>query len=239
MTTLLSNINPALLEEQPKVVVNHIVSGLTTSTVNAGDPSKTPGESKDIDGFYSLVKEAIDHAENIGDVSDEMKVDFTRDYKLEEMKNEIITYSLKKRQPGDFSQNEPFGAAPIKNYKPVFREETIDPDNPGYKNLIFGYWYDNMVEFKCYGRTNKEADDRALWFEKFMNNYTWFFRYSGVNRVLYLGRGEETSEEFDGYTISGRSIKYFVRTEEITTVSEKAIEQVVINFSVTNNKGGL
>lgn len=234
MTELLDNLNPALLEEEPRFIVNKIVSGIVSSSINVRGASRTPGASKNISEFYSLVKEAIDHVENVGDVSDEMKVDFTRDYDLNEMQKEIITYSLKKRQPGDFSQNEPFGPSPVKNYKPIFREEVEDEDNPGYKKLIFGYWYDNMVEFTCYGRTNKEADDRALWFENFMANYLWFFRYSGVNRVLYLGRGEETSEESDGYTMFGRSIKFFVRTEEISVVSEKAIEQVVVNFRLTN-----
>jgi len=234
MTELLENLNPALLEEQARVTVNHVVSNMTSAALRQTGASRTPGVSKNIEGFYTLVKEAIDHVENVGDVSDEMKVDFTRDYSLKGMKNEIITYSLKKRQPGDFSQNEPFGGGAVKNYRPIFREELEDEDNPGYKKLTFGYWYDNMVEFKCYGRTNKEADDRALWFENFMTNYLWFFRYSGVQRVLYLGRGEETSVEADGYTMFGRSIKFFVRTEEISVVSEKAIEQVVVNFSLIN-----
>lgn len=234
MTELLQDLDPALLEETPRTIVNKVVSNMVSTAVPIRGASRTPGASKDISEFYSLVKEAIDHAENVGDVSDEMKVDFTRDYTLKEMKNEIITYSLKKRQPGDFSQNEPFGVGSVKNYRPIFREEKEDEDNPGYKNLTFGYWYDNMVEFTCYGRTNKEADDRALWFENFMANYLWFFRYSGVQRVLYLGRGEETSVEADGYTMFGRSVKFFVRTEEISVVSEKAIEQVVVNFRLTN-----
>lgn len=229
---LLPNLPEGLEDQTPRVIANHIAGGIQTA---AGQPaSRTIGTAKDISEFYTLVKQAITHSENADNVSAERKVDFSRDYTLDPdgMKNEIITYKLERRQPGDFSQGDPFGGS-VKNLKPIFRESVDDKDNPTYKKLIFGYWYDNEVEFICYGRTNKEADERALWFEKLMNNYSWFFRYSGINRVLYLGRGEETSEKFDGYTMSGRSIRYFVKTEEISVVSEKAIEQIVLNLSIT------
>ena len=229
---LLPNLPEGLEDQPPRVIAQHIAGGIQTT---AGQPlSKTPGTAKDISEFYDLVKQAITHSENESNASAERKVDFTRDYSLGPggMKNEIITYKLKRRQPGDFSQGDPFGGT-VKNLKPIFRESINDEDNPTYKKLIFGYWYDNEVEFTCYGRTNKEADQRALWFEKLMNNYLWFFRYSGVNRVLYLGRGEETSEKFDGYTMFGRSIKFFVRTEVISVVSEKPIERIVLNLSIT------
>ena len=230
MSGLLNNIDPNLLEENPRIVVNMISDNLVSTATDVR--SKTVGVAKDIEGFYSLVEESVRHSESVGGTSEESKVDFTRDYSLSEFTNEIMTYKLLKREPGDFSQGPPFGGT-VKNYKPKLREEIEDPDNPTYKKLIFGYWHDNLVEFTCFARTNKEADDRALWIENLMNNYLWFFRYSGVNRVLYFGRGTETSEKFDGYTIHGRSIKYFVRTEDIVTVSEKEIEQIALNYSIT------
>lgn len=231
MSGLLNNIDPNLLEENPRMVVNQITGTLISTSTDAR--SKTVGNAKSITGFYELVEEAMKHSEEVGGVSEESKISFTRDYSLEDFTNEIITYKLLKRQPGDFSQtSEPFGSG-VKNYRPILREEIEDPDNPSYKKLVFGYWHDNLVEFTCFARTNKEADDRALWIENLMNNYLWFFRYSGVNRVLYFGRGTETSEKFDGYTIYGRSIQYFVRTEDITVVSEKEIEQIALNYRVT------
>ena len=230
MSGLLNNIDPTLLQENPRLVVNQITSTLISASTDVR--SKTVGDSKDINGFYELVEEAMKHSEEVGGASEESKINFTRDYSLFGFTNEIVTYKLLKREPGDFSQGPPFGGS-VKNYRPVLREEIEDQDNPSYKKLVFGYWHDNLVEFTCFARTNKEADDRALWIEKLMNNYLWFFRYSGVNRVLYFGRGSETSEKFDGYTIYGRSIKYFVRTEDIVVVSEKEIEQIALNYSVT------
>lgn len=229
--TPLSSLPAALLEEEPRVVVSHI-AGEIQSKANTIPASRTPGNTKNISEFYELVRQAITHSEAEANVSDERKVDFTRDFSFKEMKNEILTYELARREPGDFSQGDPFGGS-VKNLKPVYRETVDDEDNPTYKKLIFGYWYDNEVEFTCYGRTNKEADERALWFENLMNNYLWFFRYSGVSRVLYLGRGEETSEEFDGFKVFGRSIRFFVKTEEISVVSEKSIERILLNVSLT------
>lgn len=228
---LLNNIDPNLLDAEPSVIVNH-VTGIIKGTSIQLDTKQTPGEAKDINSFYDLAAEAIRHSEKAGQSSEENKVYFGKDFSFKSEKREVITYELIKRRPGDFSQGDPFGGS-VKNLKPVLREEIDDEDNPGYKKLVFGYFYDNLVRFTCYGRTHKEVDDRAIWLEKVMNNYLWFFRYSGLNRVLYMGRGSEIEKEYDGFTIHGRQVDYFVKTEEITIVSEKEIEQLVIEVNVT------
>ena len=228
---LLNNIDPNLLTENPKVVVNH-VTGIMRSSALELDTKNTPGEAKSVSDFYELVGDAIGHSETAGKVSEESKVYFGKDFSLKKEQREIVTYELIKREPGDFSQGDPFGGS-VKNLKPVLREEIDDEDNPGYKKLVFGYFYDNLVRITCYGRTHKEVDARAIWLENVMNNYLWFFRYSGVNRVLYMGRGSEIEKEFNGFTMQGRQVDYFVKTEEISIVSEKEIEQLVIQVNVT------
>lgn len=230
---LLDNIAEELLKPKDRIIVQQQYGLALSNSVKApgATPSKTPGPAQDVDGFVDLVRRAVEHAETIGKVIGSRKVMFTRDYSLKNFDKDIVTHSIAKRQPGSVSQASPFEG--VKNYRPILREEVEDSSNPGYKSIVFGFIYDNIVRFTCFSRTNKEADERALWFEKLINSYLWFFRYSGVNRVLYYGRGQEVIESFEGNNIYGREIDFFVRTEEISIVSEKTIEQIVVNYDIS------
>ena len=101
---------------------------------------------------------------------------------------ETISIRLVRREPGRFSEGRPY-EGDVRNLRPILRQVYDDPENPGYKRAEMGYWYDNTVRFTCWARTNKEADARALWFEALMEDYKWFYRLRGVNRVLFHGRG--------------------------------------------------
>jgi hypothetical protein len=146
---------------------------------------------------------------------------------------EVVSLSLERREPGAFSQGAPFEGK-VKNRTPLFREEIDDPDNPGYKLAILGYWYDNVLRMTCWARTNKAASDRALWVENVMVEYGWYFTSSGVSRLIYWGRGPEVTREFDGHKVYGRSIDYYVKTEKLRAVSQKKLEQIIVRMASTN-----
>jgi hypothetical protein len=97
---------------------------------------------------------------------------------------------------------------------------------------VFGKWYDNVIGFTVWAQTNKEAIERAFWFEDLMEEYTWFFRASGVGRVLMYEQEEDKIVDNDGQKLYGREIRYFVRIEKISTLSEKTLEQIYLNLSV-------
>ena len=109
-----------------------------------------------------------------------------------------------------------------------------DPENPGYRRAVLGYWYDNMLTLTAWARTNKAANERALWLENVMEEYTWFFVYSGSQRVLYQGRRAEKLTEVENNKIYGRPIDYFVKTEKLRTVSTKTLEEIVVNLGISS-----
>jgi hypothetical protein len=133
-----------------------------------------------------------------------------------------------------FSQGRPMEKK-VQNLRPIVREILDDPDNPGYRKAILGYFYDNILRITCWARTNKAANARALWLEDVMEEYTWFFVYSGVNRILYQGRGPERYKDVANNRIYGRSVDYFVRTEKLRTISQKTLEEIVINLAVATD----
>jgi hypothetical protein len=69
-----------------------------------------------------------------------------------------------------------------------------------------------------------------------MEEYTWYFRYSGVNRIFYQGRGREIVREFHNNKIYGRPIDYFVRTEKLRVMSQKTMEEILIHLAMSPNE---
>jgi hypothetical protein len=192
---------------------------------------KTPEKSTSLSGFYDLVYQAINNYESRSNISDSNKIVFTEEEPDVNAKSETITFSLLKREPGAFSQGAPFEGN-IKNLRPMFREEGNDKDNPGYRYMVLGYKHDNLVRFTCWARTNKQANFRAEWFEGFMEEYAWFFKAQGIERVLFQGRSADIVTEINGNKWYGRPLDFFVRTESIRIFTEKAIEEILVNLKV-------
>lgn len=193
--------------------------------------STTPGNSKSLLEFYDLVRQAINDYETRAGTLTVNKVIFTEEEPDADSDTETITFSLIARNPGSFSQGTT-GEGRIKNRRPIQRDVGEDLENPGYKYVTNGFWYDNIVRFTMWARTNKVANVRAEWFEDFMENYIWWFRLQGVNRVLFEQRNADILTVVDNNKWYGRPIDFFVRTEKLRTFSEKKIEEILIKLAV-------
>lgn len=218
-----------LTQEPPRIIVSRIYSSLLEATER---PPKnvTPGTSKNIIEVMSLVKDSIEDYENRQNTNTRDRVTVVYEDPDKELETETISLSIETRQPGAFQTGPPLGAQ-IKNQRPLLREETADPDHPGYRRAILGYFHDNTLRLTCWALTNKTANARMLWLEEVMEQYIWYFRISGVNRFLYLKHGPQLVKTVSNNRIYGRPIDYFVRTETIRAISEKELETIYVNLA--------
>jgi len=222
--------NELTVENKSVRVTTQFTHIVQNASVHA-ERSRTPGAAKNLSEFYSLTMDVIEDYERRQNVINDAKVYFTEeDIDYPKDKNVIVAYSLVRRQPGSFSKGAPFDPG-VTNQKPILREEIDDPDNPGYKRAVLGYWHDNEVKFTICARTNKVANEKVLWFENIMQEYSWYFTSQGVSRVLFLKRESDYVIEVNGVKIYCRPLHYFVRTETLRNISEKVIEDLTINVS--------
>ena len=186
---LRTDILPELLTSESKRVIirNQFGSILNTADqISKIDRLRTPGPAKNLNEFYQLVQNALVDYEKRQNIIEDGKIFFTsEDIDAPKDKNITIAFSLVKRVPGSYSRGAPF-EGDIANQKPILREVVDDPENPGYKRAIMGYWHDNQVRFTVLARTNKAANDKALWFENIMQEYSWYFTSQGVARVIFM-----------------------------------------------------
>lgn len=189
----------------------------------------TLGSTKSLLEFYDLVRRALDDYESRAGVAQETKVIFTEEEPDASAGTESIVFSLIERLPGQFAQGEPMSRDHV-NLRPIFREEYDDSKNPGYRILVNGYYYDSIVRFTCWARTNKKANARAEWFEDLMEEYSWWFKLQGVDRVLFYGRNTDLVTTVNENKWYGRPINYFVRTEKLRTFQQKTLEEILIRL---------
>jgi hypothetical protein len=224
-------LDSSLTEAQdPVIVAAEVQFNTIMNRAEPLDPTKTPGPAKDIVETTELIRQAILHYEERTHVTADAVVAVTYNKPDVDADVETISMEFVDRQPGMFSQGRPWQGK-IKNRRPRVREMVDDPDNPGYKRVVLGYFYDNMLKLTCWARTNKQANQRAMWLENVMEEYTYYFITAGVNRILYEGwRGNETIRVGNN-TYYGRPIEYFVRTEKLRNVSQKKLEQLYVGLA--------
>lgn len=233
MAGILDLLNSELTETDVRILVKEVFENslVDPDLKRISGRSKTLGNSKSLLEFYELVGQAIDNYEKRESISAEKKVIFTEEEPDTSSKTETITYSLVSREPGAFSQGAPLEGK-VRNLRPIFREEGDDPENPGYRFMVLGYWHDNVVRLTCWARTNKAANARAEWLESIMEEYSWWYKAQGVDRVIFLGRHADMVVEVDNNKWYGRPIDYFIRTEQLRVFKEKTIEQILVNYTV-------
>lgn len=210
----------------------YILQSLQQQAASAQQASTGPKPAADLPKFYQLLSQAVvSQQAKDGDVR---KLVLTEEYPPVSYQSEVITLALRRREPATFSQEQPFSAGK-RNYKPILRESFLDPKEPGYIVLVFGLLFDNLVELTCWALTNKEANARAMWLEEVMLSYTWFFRYNGVNQILYFGRDQDTYLEKENQQIFGRPLLYYLRTEKLYTVREKTIDDLIVSLRMATS----
>lgn len=213
-------------------VRDYILQSLQSQAVSCQQASVGPSPAADLPKFYEMLRQAV--ASQQAKEGDARKLTLTEEYPPISFEGETITIALRRREPATFSQDQPFSSGK-RNYKPIFREAFPDPKEPGYLVLVFGVLFDNLVELTCWALNNKEANARAMWLEELMLSYTWFFRYGGINQLLYYGRDRDETIERENQQLYGRPLLYYLRTEKLYTVREKTIDDLLISLRMATS----
>ena len=236
MTSILQDLLSKSLVNGP---ANHItVQEVTDSMIHRAYAEHhaslltTSGAAKNLLEVQDLIRQAIEDYEMREKTTAQSKVNYTAEEPEIDSRTETVTYSLVKREPGGFGQGGPFESQ-VRNLRPVLREVKDDPTNPGYRLITLGYWHENIIRLTCWAKTNKAANARALWLENLMEDYTWWFVLSGVNRILYNGQGADLVVNTNNNRFYGRPLEYYVKTETIRVYSEKTLEEILIKLKVS------
>lgn len=190
-----------------------------------------PKPDATIDDFTDLVLQSMRDFELQEKTIPDRQVEFSAEKPPVQSKSETITYAIVRREPGHLGQGPPFEGG-RQEWKPHIRRIIPDENNPNYSKMILGQFFDNEVEFTCWAKTNKAANHRALWFEDMMRRYQYFFVYKGIRKVLFSRRLRDDSEDIDGNLWQIRKLIYYVRTEDLSELSEPDLKRIILNLGI-------
>jgi len=230
-----------LKEDRQKIIVQRTFDGQIARGVDVRSTSL--GSAKGLSEVYSLVQEIIRDEEKRLGVSEGLTLEESsliqvgdgvyQDSPTANLRTPAVTFSLMRRAPGAYSEGSPFEGK-VRNLRPILREVRDDPQNPGYRLAIRGYIHDNIIRLTCWSATNHEANALAEKIERLMERYSFHLVQQGVPRIFFWARGSDQVIRKNGENLYyGRPIEYFVKTETLDILSEKALEEILFNVHVS------
>lgn len=195
-----------------------------------------------IEEFIDSVKELIDIDQETSGQRVILKDDYATNNLLEDPDDPnkelsgVVLYSMKRRAPGTMEGGNTWFDRGRREVKPRIREIiSNDPCNPGQSKIVYSQWFDNEVKFDIVARTNKRANELALWFEDLMEANRPFFAFRGINKYFMNIREADEFKQYGNDSIECRPYCYFVRTEKCNEVTEQSLNRLIIRLN-TNKK---
>jgi len=230
-----TDLLPEELTETQEIVVKSILGNFAEG-LQANGPQRRmrqPKPAKDIDGFVELVGRVIAEQQNSEQIPLENRVKFLEDFGPDDIRTEIISFSMVRRVPFSFSAGQHFNQR-VREVKPHVRGIEDDPTRPGYKVITLGQRFENEILLVCWAKTNKQANRRARWLEDTLRNWTWYIRYEGIEDFYFLSQDEDITLVLDGTDnkLVGRPLRYWVKTQRVSHVLEPTIRRIVVEYGL-------
>lgn len=233
-------LNEGLTEEQLRLKYDYVetITGVPYVLKNAGP--RTIDAHSTIEQFIDKVKTVIEFEQkdfkNKVILIDEFSKGniFENPEKPGEDVRAVITYTLCRRAPGTTKGgNMPFDKSRTERVPQYRGARYDDVENPREIIMYMGQWFDNEICFDIHARSNKEANEIALWFENIMEGNRQFFAYNGILKYYFVERETDSVVKEGDDVVHVRPMKYWVRTEKCYEITEQAINKIVILLTTT------
>lgn len=202
---------------------------------NVTDSGRVPPPSGDILTFFELVQNAVWSRQATENIPEDKRLIVLGDDPPEEdeIDSEAITFTLEKRDPGQWSQGRA-GSGGVREVAHHQRSIQQHPEHLGEKLVTMGRAFDNVIEFHTYARTDFRSLKRALWFENVMDGFRWYFRLHRITTVQQTMRrvGKVVVGELP---LVKYSVRFFARTEDTYQIGLQELKKIVLNVNMSTN----
>ena len=238
---LTETVDPALLDEESQVEVLIMENETVRHRYEISTTIKNPyifdtshfmpnAKPMTLPFFFEIAEKLIKNAQERDGVDEEKQIRLVDQYPpnpFDDYGDEVIAYRLLKREPANM--NAKGTSRPQR--KSMYSHSGMSPDCPNKTIVIEARPIDHTIEFNCWAKSNKLANDRALWLEKLFVTNSWAFEVQGCERFYWKGRGPDTYMTTGGQRLFYRPISFFVRFREFEVRAHPNIKQVLIEMT--------
>ncbi len=188
-----------------------------------------------LDSFFNIAKMLILDAQEKENINSDSIVGLTEEYPPESLSsfgNEIITFRVIERKPG--MMNKKGTGRPQR--KALHNHEERDPSLPNKVITVESRPLDHVIEFNCWGLSNKLVNKRALWLEKLFINSAFAFEIKGAERFYFKERLADNYITVNGQRIFSRPLRFFLRFREFDAKATSIIKQIMIDSGIIPNQ---
>jgi hypothetical protein len=174
------------------------------------------GNISDIDQLGELLLKILNVAwgEQWGTIAPE----FAKGENSEQPKFPQITYGINNREVTE--------KTPIKPDLFEYLKEVVNGVPTGDSFNIYRQWFDNIVEFDFWGRTELESKTTMNRFEKLMGAFAGYLKQQGVSEIFFL---KEIPAKLSVKYVEGTYMKclmFYVRLERIQTIRYSVLQKL-------------
>ena len=188
-----------------------------------------------LDVFFKIAKKLILNAQEIEGINEDSIVGLTEEYPPESLSsfgNEIITFRVIERKPG--MMNKKGTGRPQR--KATHAYDDIDPSLPNKVVTVESRPLDHVIEFNCWGLSNKLVNKRALWLEKLFVNSAFAFEIKGAERFYFKERLADNYITVNGQRIFSRPLRFFLTFRQFEAKAVSIIKQIMIDSGIIPNQ---
>lgn len=233
-------LNEGLTEEQLALKRTYVETITGTRFLAQDKGPRTINAHSTIEQFIDQIKKIMEFEQQ--DFKNKVILidDFSKGNIFEDPENPgedvraVISYKLCRRAPGTTKGgNDPFNKARTERVPQYRGAKYDDVENPREIIMYMGQWFDNELCFNIHARSNKEANEIALWFENIMEGNRQFFAYNGILKYYFVERETDSVVKEGDDVVHVRPMIYWVRTEKCYEITEQAINKIVILLTTT------
>lgn len=246
--TILDKVSEEILRKETMysvIVINNdeVISTYETQTtinniynldVNSFLPNEVP---MTLEKFLILTSGIIKNAQTAEGILEENLVKLTEEYPPDEFYNigngnEVIAYKLIKREPANM--NRTATGRPQRGFSHSY--DLVKPNYPNKTIIVESRPVDHVIELACWAKTNKIANERAVWLEKLLVNNSWQYQTNGIERFYWEGRGPDTYTTTGEQRLFYRPLRFFIRFREFEAKLNSVIQNIeIINGGIQND----
>lgn len=208
------------------------VKGTKVTTIGTLPPAWSAGQAKDLDEFIDLAAVALkDYQQRLG-IAQENRLIVREAYPKDPVEKPDLGISLALFKVIERQHCNTTNDGSRRSWRPRHVETVEHPEDSTLMLSVFKLEMDNIVEFKIVSSHAKRANELALFFERFILAYTWFFKEMGIAQIHFTERLEDKIEEIGGNELHVRPLRFYVRTLSISQEVTRKIKEVLVHYDV-------
>jgi hypothetical protein len=184
--------------------------------------------------FIALTETILNDIQDREQVIAAHRIKFTDEYPFEEFNyygDELITWRVISRKPSNTSADGK--TRPQRGFN--FSYHLRSPKYPDKVIIVEARPIDHIIEFTCWSKRARLANNRALWLERNLMNNTWVYQSQGIDRFFFDERLADTFYSVGGQPLYQRPLRFLVRINEFRVKADSAISHITFESRTTRD----